>query len=42
MIPVFDASAAVIKSDNAVSANIKAELRRAVAALENVPEDEKD
>ncbi|KAF9877390.1 hypothetical protein CkaCkLH20_05090 [Colletotrichum karsti] len=42
MVPVFDASEAVIKSDSAITADIKAELKKAVAALEDVPEEDKD
>ncbi|WYZ40016.1 hypothetical protein EsH8_IV_000357 [Colletotrichum jinshuiense] len=42
LIPVFDASAAVIKSDNAIPPEVKAELKRGVAPLEDVPEHEKD
>lgn len=42
MIPVFDASAAVIKSDVAISAHLQEELMAAIAPLEQIPEAEKD
>ncbi|KAK2732294.1 hypothetical protein CKAH01_02240 [Colletotrichum kahawae] len=42
IIPVFDYSAAVIKSDNAVTPEIKEELKKAVASLEDVPDAHKD
>lgn len=42
MIPVFDFSAAVIKSDSVISSQLKEELKVAVALLERVPEAEKD
>ncbi|KAK1637387.1 hypothetical protein BDP81DRAFT_460919 [Colletotrichum phormii] len=42
LIPVFDASSVVIRSDNAITPEVKEELRKGVAALENVPENEKD
>lgn len=41
-MPVFDYSAAVVKSDSAVTADIKEDLKKAVTALENVSDDEKD
>ncbi|EQB45621.1 hypothetical protein CGLO_15478 [Colletotrichum gloeosporioides Cg-14] len=42
IIPVFDYSAAVIKSDNALTPEIKEELKKAVAMLEDVPDAHKD
>ncbi|KAF0315041.1 DUF4246 domain-containing protein [Colletotrichum asianum] len=42
IIPVFDYSAAVIKSDNAVTPEIKEELKKAVTMLEDVPDAHKD
>ncbi|KAF6830006.1 hypothetical protein CPLU01_07621 [Colletotrichum plurivorum] len=42
MVPIFDATAAVVKSDTAVTPDIKTELKEAVAALENVADAEKD
>ncbi|KAI8269540.1 hypothetical protein K4K58_001209 [Colletotrichum sp. SAR11_239] len=42
IIPVFDYSAAVIKSDNALTPEIKKELKKAVAMLEDVPDAHKD
>ncbi|TQW11586.1 WD40 repeat 2 [Cordyceps javanica] len=42
MIPVFDTSAAVIKSDIVISAELKEELKAAAASLEQNPEAEKD
>jgi hypothetical protein len=42
IIPVLDASSCVLKSDNAISHELKEELRKAVAPLENVPENQKD
>ncbi|OHF03592.1 hypothetical protein CORC01_00911 [Colletotrichum orchidophilum] len=42
LIPIFDASSVVIKSDNAITPEVKEELRKGVAVLENVPEKEKD
>ncbi|KAK1674631.1 hypothetical protein BDP55DRAFT_694680 [Colletotrichum godetiae] len=42
LTPVFDASSVVIKSDNAITPEVKEELRKGVAALENVAENEKD
>ncbi|KAF4931548.1 hypothetical protein CGCVW01_v000457 [Colletotrichum viniferum] len=42
IIPVFDYSAAVIKSDNALTPEIKEELKKAVARLEDVPDAHKD
>jgi hypothetical protein len=42
MITGFDASAAVIKSDTIVSAELRKKLRHAVTVLEEVPEEEKD
>ncbi|PHH70795.1 hypothetical protein CDD80_5721 [Ophiocordyceps camponoti-rufipedis] len=42
LMPVFDYSACVIKSDSIVSPALWQELRDAVAPLENIPEDRKD
>lgn len=42
MVPVFDVSGVVLKSDAVVSDDLKQELRRAAASLENVPDGEKD
>ncbi|KAK1476707.1 hypothetical protein CABS01_15242 [Colletotrichum abscissum] len=42
LIPIFDASSAVIKSDSAITPEVKEELKQGVAALENIPENEKD
>ncbi|KAL2753308.1 hypothetical protein ACRALDRAFT_2029173 [Sodiomyces alcalophilus JCM 7366] len=41
-VPVFDVSAAVIKSDSAIPPELKDQLRAAVASLEDVPDHEKD
>ncbi|KAJ6787386.1 hypothetical protein PWT90_08600 [Aphanocladium album] len=42
MIPIFDTSAAVIKSDVAISAELRRELKDTSISLEKKPEDEKD
>ncbi|KAL0931074.1 uncharacterized protein CTRU02_213809 [Colletotrichum truncatum] len=42
MVPVIDASAAVVKSDCAVTADVKDELKKAVARLEDIPDEQKD
>ncbi|KAJ3492053.1 hypothetical protein NLG97_g5484 [Lecanicillium saksenae] len=42
MIPTYDTSAAVIKSDVAISAELRTELKIAIASLEQIPENEKD
>jgi hypothetical protein len=42
LVPVFDVSGIVLKSDTVVSEDLKQELRRAVASLEDVPDGEKD
>ncbi|OLN95655.1 hypothetical protein CCHL11_04972 [Colletotrichum chlorophyti] len=42
LIPVLDASAAVVKSDTAIPHDIQEALRKGVSALEDVPEQEKD
>ncbi|OHW91230.1 DUF4246 domain-containing protein [Colletotrichum incanum] len=42
LVPVFDATTAVLKSDNAIPPEIKEELKKGVAVLEDVQEHEKD
>lgn len=42
LLPIMDYSAAAIKSDTVMTAELAAELNAAVAVLENVPEDRKD
>ncbi|KAF4589028.1 duf1665 domain containing protein [Ophiocordyceps camponoti-floridani] len=42
LMPVFDYSACVIKSDRIVSPSLWQDLRDVVAPLENIPEDRKD
>ncbi|ROT38455.1 hypothetical protein SODALDRAFT_333036 [Sodiomyces alkalinus F11] len=42
IVPVFDVSAAVLKSDTAIPRELKDELRAAVARLEDVPDHQKD
>ncbi|KAH9860678.1 hypothetical protein J1614_012010 [Plenodomus biglobosus] len=42
MVPVLDSTSCVLKSDTAISAELKEELRRAVRVLEDVPENQKD
>jgi hypothetical protein len=42
VIPVLDAQVCVLKSDNLVSAGLKSRLKKAVAVLEDVPEEQKD
>lgn len=42
MIPTLDFKAAVIKSDTAVSSELKAALRTAAARLEDIPDRLKD
>ncbi|EXF82336.1 hypothetical protein CFIO01_01795, partial [Colletotrichum fioriniae PJ7] len=42
LIPIFDASSVVIKSDSAITPEVKEELKQGVAALEDIPENEKD
>ncbi|GJC80754.1 hypothetical protein ColLi_03592 [Colletotrichum liriopes] len=41
-VPVFDATTAVLKSDNAIPPEVKAELKKGAAVLEEVQEHEKD
>lgn len=41
-VPVFDVSAAVLKSDKVIPPELKDQLRAAVAVLEDVPDHEKD
>ncbi|KAF0319220.1 heterokaryon incompatibility protein [Colletotrichum asianum] len=42
LIPILDTSSAVIKSDSATTPEVKEALKQGVAALENIPENEKD
>ncbi|KAH7347336.1 hypothetical protein B0T11DRAFT_359664 [Plectosphaerella cucumerina] len=42
IIPIFDTDNTVIKSDTLVDEELKLDLRHAVAALENVPDKDKD
>ncbi|KAK6445204.1 hypothetical protein FP744_10001452 [Trichoderma asperellum] len=42
LIPIFDYSSCVIKSDSLVPESLRDDLRAAVAKLENVPDEEKD
>ncbi|KAF3047778.1 hypothetical protein E8E12_011658 [Didymella heteroderae] len=42
VMPVFDASSCVLKSDAAIPLDLKEALRKAVAPLEEVPESQKD
>ncbi|KAF1929857.1 uncharacterized protein M421DRAFT_60135 [Didymella exigua CBS 183.55] len=42
VMPVFDASSCVLKSDVAIPLDLKEALRKAAAPLENVPEPQKD
>ncbi|KAF2683338.1 hypothetical protein K458DRAFT_45137 [Lentithecium fluviatile CBS 122367] len=42
IIPVFDASECILKSDSAIPHELKEELRSAVSRLEDVPENHKD
>lgn len=42
IIPILDATSCVLKSDNIIPDELKAELRRAVAPLEDIPESQKD
>lgn len=42
IIPVMDHAIAAVKSDSAISSELQAELKRAAAPLEDVPEHEKD
>ncbi|CBX90456.1 hypothetical protein LEMA_P065820.1 [Plenodomus lingam JN3] len=42
MIPILDSTSCVLKSDTAISADIKEELRNAVRDLEDVPDHQKD
>lgn len=41
IIPILDATSCVLKSDNIIPDELKAELRRAVAPLEDIPESQK-
>ncbi|KAF2624297.1 hypothetical protein BU25DRAFT_374116 [Macroventuria anomochaeta] len=42
IIPVLDASSCVLKSDNAIPNQLKDDLRKAVALLEDVPQNQQD
>ncbi|KAK2007608.1 hypothetical protein LZ32DRAFT_632174 [Colletotrichum eremochloae] len=42
LVPVFDATTAVIKADNIIPLEVKEKLKKGVAALEDVQEHEKD
>ncbi|KAF2854793.1 hypothetical protein T440DRAFT_551848 [Plenodomus tracheiphilus IPT5] len=42
MVPVLDATSCVLKSDTAIPAELKEELRKAVSVLEDVPAHQKD
>ncbi|WQF75433.1 hypothetical protein CDEST_00447 [Colletotrichum destructivum] len=42
LVPVFDVSTAVVKSDNVIPPEVKEELKKGVALLEDVQEHEKD
>ncbi|KAK1598969.1 LOW QUALITY PROTEIN: uncharacterized protein LY79DRAFT_586471 [Colletotrichum navitas] len=42
LVPVFDATTAVVKSDNAISMEVKEELKKGVSILEDVQEHAKD
>ncbi|EGR44694.1 uncharacterized protein TRIREDRAFT_69841, partial [Trichoderma reesei QM6a] len=42
LVPIFDYSSCVIKSDSLISESLRDSLRSAAAVLENVPDEEKD
>jgi hypothetical protein len=42
IIPVLDAGSCVLKSDTAITSDLKDELKRAVIILEDVPDHQKD